>query len=68
MSAKKLTAGQVREMLKGLALSNGGQRALSREIGCSVQFLNDVLHCRREPSGKLLTHLGLRRETWYVQQ
>lgn len=59
-------AGYVRTRLRALAALEGGQRALARKIGCSPTFLNDILLGKREPAGKVIAHLGLRRQVTYV--
>jgi transcriptional regulator with XRE-family HTH domain len=41
------------------------QRQLAQEIGVSPQFLNDILHGKRVPSGKVLDYLGFERVVLY---
>lgn len=55
----------VRVRLRAEAVAAGGQRALARKIGISVQFLNSVILGHDEPAGKLLEHLRLRRRMIY---
>ena len=43
----------------------GGQRALARSLGVSPSYLHDVIRGRREPAGKLLAALGLKRTVRY---
>ena len=68
-SMKEYTAEQVREMLwKRIKDTDGApltQKALATTIGVSLPFLNDILNDKREPSGKVLTFLGLERIVTY---
>lgn len=41
------------------------QAQLAEQIGVSTPFLNDVLHGKREPSGKVVEFLGLERVVMY---
>ena len=41
------------------------QTQLAARIGVSVPFLNDILHGKREPSGKVLEWLGFERHVEY---
>jgi len=43
----------------------GTQKAWAEEIGVSPQFLNDVLHGKRQPSDRMLKPLGIIRQTTY---
>jgi len=64
----QFTAEQVRDRL-WIALSSRPSRhtqiTLAKAIGVSVSYLNDVLHGRREPQGKILEYLGLERVVTY---
>ena len=65
-----LTSEQVRKRLWGLIRPAPGpyrrtQLGLAQEIGVSLPFLNDILHGKREPSGKVLEYLGLERVVTY---
>lgn len=55
----------VRARLRIAVSAAGGQRALARKIGCSVQFLNAILQGNRPPAGKPLEYLGLRKRVTY---
>jgi hypothetical protein len=59
-----LTSDQVRKRLAAMARKTS-QRRLSKEIGCSVQFLNAILRGHKEPSGKPVAFLGLERAVIY---
>lgn len=61
-----LTADDVRQRLLRAVEVEGSQRALAKKLGVSAAFLNDILLGKREPSGKPLTFLGLRRDVRYV--
>lgn len=61
----ELTSAEVVDRLKRQLSDHESQRAMALEIGCSTQFLSDVLHGKRAPSGKVLTYLGLERFTAY---
>lgn len=41
------------------------QMSLAAAIGVSASFLSDVMHGRREPTGKVLKYLGLERVVVY---
>ena len=55
----------VRIRLRAMAVIEGSQRALARKIGVSASFLNDILLGKREPAGKVVEFLGLRRRVTY---
>ena len=38
------------------------QSDVAKEIGVSIQFINDVLNRRRAPSRRILEYLGLKRD------
>lgn len=63
------TAEQVRDMLWRVIKSQPGrpltQKELASKIGVSLPFLNDILRGNREPSGKVLTFLGLEKVVIY---
>ena len=61
----ELTSAEVVGRLKRQLNGHETQKAMAKEIGCSVQFLNDVLRGRREPSGKVLQYLSLERVVSY---
>lgn len=61
----RLSADQVRGMLAELLEVPISQRDLARAIGISPAFLCDVLKERREPSGPILSFLGLERVVAY---
>lgn len=49
------------ELLKK-QLNDRTQLDFARDLDISPQFLNDLLRGRRDPSEKILTYLGLKRE------
>lgn len=61
-----VTAEYVRVALRAHATKIGSQRKLARRIGCSSTLLNDILRCKKEPSGKVLAFLRLRRVISYL--
>jgi hypothetical protein len=69
VSEPEFTAEQVRAKLwTGLSSRRPGahnQLTLAKAIGVSAAFLGDVLHGRREPTGKILEYLGLERVVVY---
>jgi transcriptional regulator with XRE-family HTH domain len=69
VSEPEFTAEQVRAKLwNGLSskrVNAHNQQTLAKAIGVSYAFLNDVLHGRREPTGKILEYLGLERVVIY---
>lgn len=58
-------ASYVRARLRAETVIAGSQRALAKKIGCSATFLNDILLGKREPVGKPLEYLRLRRRLIY---
>lgn len=42
------------------------QKALAKEFGISLSYLNEVIGGRKEPGPKLLNAMGLRRQMVYV--
>lgn len=56
-----MTEDQVRNMVLR-KLGSGTQTALAKEIGVSVQYLNDVLNGRRMVGPKILAYLKLKRD------
>lgn len=63
------TAKQVRDRLwLGLSSRRVGahnQLTLAKAIGISAQYLNDILHGKREPCEKCLKYLGLEKVVVY---
>lgn len=51
----------VRRMVRDGATRCGSLRAYGVATGCSVAYLSDVLHDRREPGPKILRPLGLEK-------
>ena len=45
--------------------SHGTERAAALHLGVSPQYLNDVLHARRQPGPKLLKALGMEKVVTY---
>lgn len=68
MAEREFTADQVREKL-WLAIGprpRWTQLELSRKLGILAQYLNDILHGKREPNeATLLSYLGLERVVVY---
>ena len=67
---KSLTSEQVvTKLWSYISLQPGPHRCnqtdLAKRIGVSKPFLNDILHRKREPSGKVLEFLGLKRVVTY---
>jgi hypothetical protein len=69
MREPEFTADQVRKRLWGFIRVQGPHKRtqldLSRELGISPQFLNDILHGNREPCEKCLGYLGLEKVVIY---
>lgn len=59
------TSDEVRKLLQQKAEQLGSQRLLAQAIGVSDQFISDILRGKREPSGKAVEYLGLRRKVVY---
>ena len=43
------------------------QKTIAKLIGVSPQYINDVVHGRREPSQKIATYFGLTRCVIFVE-
>ena len=56
----KMTADEVRTIIKA-RVGDGSQREFAKQIRLSPSYVNDVINGLREPSGRLLDALGLRR-------
>ena len=54
--------------LKREAKSRGGQKQLAEAIGCSPQYLCDVLNGRRDPGATILKHYGVKIVKEVVQK
>jgi transcriptional regulator with XRE-family HTH domain len=54
------------DLLRVLVSQEDSQSALAAEIGISPQYLNDILHGRREPGETVLKYLGLQKRVIYV--
>lgn len=59
------TSDEVRQKLRQAACDAGSQKALAERIGVSSAFLSDIILAKREPSGAVLSFLGLRRAVRY---
>lgn len=67
MAEPEFTAEQVRKKL-WLAIGKPpryDQLSLARKLGISAQYLNDILHGRREPGESVLEYLGLEKIVIY---
>ena len=60
-----MTADQVRAALERQVERYGSQKALAAVIGVTPAFVCDIINGRREPSGKPVAFLGLRRVVSY---
>ena len=60
-----ITSEQVREKLRRKASIMGSQKALAEDLGVSSAFISDILLGKRQPTGKVLECLGLRRVVRY---
>ncbi len=61
-----MTADGVRKKILRITSGDITQSELARRMGCSRQYLNEVLQGRRQPAGPILAWLGLRRVVRYV--
>ena len=59
-----VTADQVRKLLKQKQ-GKGTQKALADRIGVTPAYLSDIYAGNRQPSGKVLAFLKLKRDTVY---
>ncbi len=62
---KALTQTQLLDELRARVDSIGSQRKLAIAIGCSQQYLSDVLSGRRLPGPLILRGLGYEQELWF---
>ena len=65
---KVLSAAEVRTIIARRCEYPATQKNAARELGVSLSYLNQVLHGRREPAGKLLEAIGLERVAGYVRR
>lgn len=65
--AKHLTQDEVLAHLHSI-IQTRRQASLAAEIGVSRSFLNEVIKGTRPPTGKILDHLGLRAQTFYIKK
>ena len=61
----RMTTDEVRELLLSACEEAGTQQAWAKAHRISPQYVTDVLKERREPGGKMLAALGLRRVVAY---
>lgn len=54
---------EVRKMIRHACKEAGSQTALAQSLGVSKAFISDIVRGNREPSGKVLEHLGLTKES-----
>ena len=59
------TSDEVRQLIWNLVAEHGTQRALAKHLGTSAQLINDILRGNREPTGPILTELGLKKTIRY---
>jgi transcriptional regulator with XRE-family HTH domain len=59
---------QVRERIQNKVKQLGSQKAVAKACGVSLQYLNDVIHGRREPGESLLEGLGLKKKVEYMEK
>ncbi len=52
--------------LRRLIREVGSQKAAAKKLGCSPQFINDVLQGRREMTETLAARLGFKRVVTFV--
>ncbi len=64
---KRLTKTQFIDKLKAQAEAAGTQRALARSLGCSEQYLSDVLKGRRLPGPGICRRLGYEAELTFIE-
>lgn len=51
-----------------LSRKTGSLRALAREIPCSAPYLSDIFKGRRQPGPKILSYLGIEKQSHYNYQ
>lgn len=63
-----MTLREVVTELKRRVASFETQSEAAESLGIKSQYLNDILHGRRQPGPTVLRALGLARETHYVRR
>ena len=53
---------EVRKMVQRACKDHGSLRSFAAHLGVSAAFVNDIVRGNREPSGKVLQHLGLSKD------
>ena len=59
---KIIEESEVRKMVREACKEHGSLRAFSAHLGVSAAFVSDIARGSREPSGKVLEYLGLKKE------
>lgn len=66
MSRNAATAADLIAILRSACAGPGGQQGWARQHGFSPQYVNDVLHGRRDVSEAMANALGFLKETRFV--
>jgi DNA-binding transcriptional regulator YdaS (Cro superfamily) len=56
------------EMVKKYVERSGSQQTAASRLGVSPQYLNDVVHGRREPGARLAEAMGMERRIEFVKR
>lgn len=56
------------ERVKDFVKQAGSQKEAAKKIGCSLGYLNDYLHGRRDAGKKILDSFNLMRTSMYIQK
>ncbi len=62
-----LTKAQLLAVIRARVATVGSQKRLADALGCSQQYLSDVLAERRDPGPTLLRKLGYEAETIFTE-
>jgi hypothetical protein len=54
-------------LIEGMVQTSGSQKITAQRLQVSPQYLNDVLHGRRDPGQKIYAAMGYAREVRYLQ-
>lgn len=58
----------VRDILRDFVTKHGTQQKFAKDHGIAASVLSDILNGRRDPTDKILSHLGLKRIYFYIEQ
>lgn len=63
-----MTIDELLDHLRDECARSGSQVSWAKAHDLAPAYLNDVLNRRREPGGKVLAALGVRKMVWYTRE